>query len=1359
MSIYAGERLTPLKLQYKEYSQWQNRELKKGEIAKQENYWLEQFAGGIPVLELPTDFNRPLVQSFAGNSVSFEIDEKQRCGLNRLALETGCTLYMVLFALYSIFLAKISNQEDIVIGSPTAGRNHADLESIIGIFLNTLPLRTGPESSKTFAGYVSNLKETILTAFENQDYPYEDLVKNVSVDRDMSRNPLFDVMFILQNMATGIFEIPGLKILPYQYEHTSAKFDLTLIAREEEEKIYFTLEYCTALFRDSTARGFVQYFKNTIDAALQDPGIKIAGIEIITPGEKKRILLDFNNTRKEYPGEKTIHQLFAEQVSIIPDKIALVFENAHLTYKGLHEKVDSLARLLKSKGVAPNRVVGLSMERSLEMITGLYGILEAGGAYLPCDPNYPEKRVKYMFEKSETRLLLSRGGLVAQYRDMPVRGEVLDIDASYAHSADKNRIPHIHINRSHDLAYLIFTSGSTGNPKGIMIEHKSVVNFIEGIADIIDFSPGKTILAVTTISFDIFVLETLLPLAKGLKVVIAAERHQNDPDLLSDIILKNKVNMVQFTPSRLKMLIAVNRLDCLKEVRELMVGGEAFPGDLLACLQKSFKGKIFNMYGPTETTVWSTVKDLTLSAEINIGTPIANTYVYILDKNHNLQPIGITGELGIGGAGTARGYLNNPELTADKFEHVLWNLQDNRDGYHRSYKSYILYKTGDMARWLPDGNIDFLGRVDEQVKIRGFRIESGEIEGLLLKRDGIKEVVVTSKDDSMGNKCLCAYYISDLELSVSDLRKYCSGSLPEYMIPSYFMRMEKFPLTPNGKIHRKLLPNPEIKTGAAAAAPRNETEKKLVEIWSTVLAVQAGQISIDSNFFELGGHSLSAVILISIIHKELTVKIPLTVLFKKPNIRDLSQSISEMAKEIYISITPAEKREYYPLSSAQMRLYVIQQMEPGNLVYNFPQTFTWEGPLHREKLEQSFKQLIRRHVGLRTSFLMMEEETYQRIYDETGFKIEYYEMNGGDGGAVIKKFIRPFDLSKPPIRVGLVQIEKNKHLLMLDMHHIITDFVSNRVLVDDFAAIYEEESLPALRLQYTDFSQWHNELLKSGQIKKQERYWLEVFKEGVPPLNLPTDFSTPGVTNGEGSDLAFTIENEKYDMLNELRRQTGTTFFVLLLTIYYILLYKYTGKEDVVIANPTAGRYHPDLEGIIGVFINMLAMRNRPQENKTFSEFINEVKEKTLTALENQDFQFDELVKKLGLHRNMKTNPLNDCVFNYIDVRTNEERKELSSEIKISPYAYERNVNPFNLLLIATVTENMINMMLTYPSLLFKRTTMEKMAENYMDIINQVSEDGEIRLADIKLSHDLFIVKSSVRRKEESDFNFIQLEK
>jgi amino acid adenylation domain-containing protein len=1374
MSIYAGKHLSPLKLQYKEYSQWQNRELQKGEIAKQQNYWLERFENGVPILELPTDFNRPPLQSFAGNSVSFEIGEKQKDALNRLALEMGCTLYMVLIALYSIFLAKISNQEDIVIGSPTAGRDHADLESIIGIFLNTLPLRTGPVSSKTFTKYVSNLRETILTAFENQDYPYEDLVKNVSVDRDMSRNPLFDVMFILQSMDTGILEIPGLKISPYQHEHTSAKFDLTLIAREEEEKIYFTLEYCTALFRDSTARGFVQYFKNTINAALQDPGIKIAGIEIITPREKKRILFDFNNTRKEYPGGKTIHQLFTERASIIPDKIALVFENAHLTYKGLHEKVDSLARLLKSKGVAPNRVVGLSMERSLEMITGIYGILAAGGAYLPCDPNYPEKRVKYMFEKSETRLLLSRGGLVAKYRDMPVPGEVIDIDASYAPCADKNRIHHS--NRTDDLAYLIFTSGSTGNPKGILIEHKSVVNFIEGIANIIDFSPGKTILAVTTISFDIFVLETLLPLAKGLKVVIAAERHQNDPDLLSEIILKIKVNMVQLTPSRLKMLIAVNRLDCLKEVRELMVGGEAFPGDLLACLQKSFKGKIFNMYGPTETTVWSTVKDLTLSAEINIGTPIANTYIYILDKNHNLQPIGITGELGIGGTGTARGYLNNPELTADKFDHderqklpgkIHMQSCNHAVMHPRSHaimpSTYHLippsphspiYRTGDMARWLPDGNIDFLGRVDEQVKIRGFRIETGEIEGLLLTREGIKEVVVTTKDDSMGNKCLCAYYISDMELSVSDLRKYCSGSLPEYMIPSYFMSVEKFPLTPNGKIHRKLLPNPEIKTGAPPAAPRNETEKKLVEIWCRVLAVQAEQISIDTNFFELGGHSLTAVILISIIHKELAVKIPLTVFFKKPNIRDLSQSISEMAKDIYISILPAEKREYYPLSSAQMRLYVIQQMEPGNLVYNFPQAFTCEGKLHREKLEQSFKQLIRRHVGLRTSFLMVEEETCQRINDDTEFKIEYYEMNGGDAAAVIKKFIRPFDLSKPPLRAGLAQIEKNKHLLILDMHHIITDFVSNRVLVDDFTAIYEKEPLPALRLQYTDFSQWHNELLKSGQIKKQERYWLEVFKEEVPPLNLPTDFSTPGVSNGEGCDLPFTIENDKYDMLNELRRQTGTTFFVLLLTIYYILLYKYTGKEDIVIANPTAGRYHPDLEGIIGVFINLLAMRNRPRGNKTFNEFINEVKENTLAALENQDFQFDELVKKLGLQRNTKTNPLNDCVFNYIDVRTNEERKELSSEIKISPYEYERNVNPFNLLLIAAVTENMINMILTYPSLLFKRTTMEKMTENYMNIINQVSEDREIRLADIKLSHDLFIAKSSVQRKEESDFNF-----
>ncbi|MCK5056810.1 MAG: amino acid adenylation domain-containing protein, partial [Candidatus Aminicenantes bacterium] len=1186
MDLYSGEELAPIKIHYKDFSEWQNNRKESPAIKEQEDYWLNMFAGEIPVLALPTDYPRPMAQSFAGISVTFELNPEHSRALKKMALAEGVTLYMLLLGLCNLFLFKISSQEDIVIGTPTAGRGHADLEQVIGVFVNTLVLRNFPTGKKTFKAFLNEVKERTLEAFEKQDYQFEDLVEHVVVDRDMSRNPLFDVMFIFQDSELpGVREeVPNLKLTPYAYETGTSKFDLTIHTLDTGKNLLCKFEFCTKLFKKETIKRFITYFIKIVSFILKDPEQELAEIEIIAGEEKRKILYDFNDTGVEFPRDKTIHELFREQVEKKPDNAAINAislapispgDKIQLTYRELDETTNRFARRLRTEGVNGDCIVALMVDRSLEMMAAILGILKAGSAYLPIDPGFPQARIKYMLQDSETIFLITQKDLKDRYTGSGFCGKVIDILDGRLYMGNRHKLENI--NSSSDLAYLIYTSGSTGKPKGILIEHRNIANFIEGIITRINFETGKSILSLTTISFDIFVLETILPLIKGLKLYIATEQQQNDPECLKGIIRNDMIDMLQVTPSRLKLIMnSIDKLACLKGIKELLVGGEAFPEDVNKNLQKEFRGKIYNLYGPTETTVWSTLKDISGINEINIGKPIANTCVYILDKYGKLQPVGILGELWIGGEGTARGYVNNQELTADKF------IPNSYLG------SGWLYRTGDLARWLPHGDIEFLGRIDYQVKIRGFRIEVGEIENYLLEHAEIKEAIVISEMDNSGDRYLCAYIVTGKEFGVSELRRYLAQELPDYMIPSYFVMLEKIPLTPNGKVDRKALPKP----GAAAVgeeytAPMNELTRRLAAIWSEVLGMEKGEVGIDSNFFSLGGHSLKATTLVSKIHKGLNYKIPLAEIFKKPTIRGLSGYIETTEGEIYTSIEVTEEREYYPLSSAQKRMYFLQQMESESTTYNIPAMVELTGNLDKEKWEEAFKKLINRHESLRTSFEMIGEELFQRIHREVEFGINYYDNDGGEEeskvGNIFKNIIRPFVLNKAPLlRVALIRTGERTYKLAIDLHHIIADGFSMNILMREFSTVYIGEELPGLRMQYRDFSEWQNSEVQNDALKRQEEYWLGVFAGKIPELNLPTDYERPTVKCYDGDKFPFIIEENLTEKLKELAKQADTTLYMVLLAVLNILLSRYTGQDDIVVGSPITGRWHADLQTIIG---------------------------------------------------------------------------------------------------------------------------------------------------------------------------------
>ncbi len=858
VELYSGKELPELRIQYKDFTLWQNKLFNSDLIKKQENYWLETFGvhdnrySEIPVLNMPTDFPRPAVLNFEGDKIAFTIDKELADKLNQVAKEKGATMYMVLLSIFNILLSKYSGHEDIIIGSPIAGRRHADLENIIGMFVNTLAMRNYPVAEKSFDEFLEDVKENALKAYENQDYQFEMLVDQLKLDRDLSRNPLFDVMFALQNANSTRFEMNGLKFMPYEIENKIAKFDLNLNAIETDEGIEFVLEYSTSLFKKVTIEKIARHFENIIREIVEKPTTQIAEIIIIS-NEERECILEKNSARMDYPEEKLIHQLFEEQVSKTPEKIALVFEDQFMTYEQLNAKSNQLARKLRKIGVGRNQLVGIMVNRSLEMLVGILGVLKAGGAYLPIDPEYPEVRIEYMLEDSKTNVLLGQTNL----NELSFIGKRINLDDDNSYLADDTNLETI--NSSTDLAYVIYTSGSTGKPKGVQIGHKSVHNFINGIADKIEFIQDKAILSLTTICFDIFVLETLLPLTRGLKVVIANEEEQNTPELINNLLFKNQIDMIQMTPSRMQlMLVGNDELTGLRNLKEIMIGGETFPERLLEKLKSLTKARIYNMYGPTETTVWSTVKELTHSEKITIGQPITNTGIYILDKNANLVPENVAGELYISGDGLAKGYLNNPKLTDEKFVQNPYSLNEK------------MYRTGDLVRWLPDGELEFLGRIDHQVKIRGYRIESGEIEAQLLKHQAIKETVVIDREDQHGSKYLCAYFVEVRgrksvagELSIADLRAFLAKELPDYMIPSYFIQLDQLPLTPNGKIDRKALPEPDgsISIGVEYMAPSTIIEEKIALIWSEILGVE--KVGVHDNFFELGGHSLRATTFIS----------------------------------------------------------------------------------------------------------------------------------------------------------------------------------------------------------------------------------------------------------------------------------------------------------------------------------------------------------------------------------------------------------------------------------------------------------------------------------------------------------------
>ncbi len=1242
--------ITPLRIQYKDYAAWQQAQLSGETLQHHKSYWLQQFAGELPVLELPSDYVRPPIKTYNGGTIAKVIGATATTGIKAIGQQKGGTLFMGLLAAVNALLYRYTGQEDIIIGSPIAGREHADLHDQIGFYLNTLALRTRFSGTDSYQALFDKVQAVTMDAYTHQVYPFDELIDDLNLQRDMSRSALFDVMVVLQNNETKVTTAAApstaaaasdtLNAAPYGGgEPPVSKFDITFNFTEAGDELHAVVDFNSDIYSTDTIQRMLNHLEQLMQAIIQQPTEPIHTLPYLSATETDQLLLNFNDTQADYPKDTTLVSWFETQTAATPDKIAVVFGDTKLSYAALNEQANQLGHYLRQEyQLQPNDFVGICLQRSHWLMVAIWGILKSGSAYVPMDPDYPQERIDFLIKDSACKVLIDAA--------------FIDRFAQQQGLSTQNPEP---LAKPQDLAYVIYTSGSTGQPKGVMVAHYNIVNYIHWFVSKYNIQPGESTLLVSSITFDGMLTGLFGAFLSGSAIHVLSKELPQSPQDLASYIHDHQITFIKITPAPLKLMVADEEsFDIFKRathLRLILCGGEAINRSDVQAIQTAAPHiTMVNHYGPTETTVGCIAAEVKPAAgEIPIGFPINNMQVYILDAWQQLVPLGVLGEICISGEGLAKGYLNNPELTAAKYVPNPFKPGER------------MYKTGDIGRWLPDGRVVFLGRRDHQVKIRGYRIEAGEVEAALQKHPAITGAVVTARAAKTGDNELAAYLIGTEPLNVQDIRNYLKTQLPDYMVPTHFVQLDAFPLNNSGKVDRKALPAPEglgLQSGVEYIAPRNEVENKLAEIWSELLGRDKDTISVKDNFFELGGHSLKATRLVGRIYKELEVKLPLQSVFIKAILEEQALLVAEAGKTQYMAIEPLPLQPHYALSPSQRRLWVLSQFEEGNIAYNMPGVYLFEGNINHEALAYAFQTLIGRHESLRTVFREDETgEVRQFILpaDQTGFAIAYHNLTGTTGQeAQVQTLVQanastPFNLAMGPLlRVSLYETDGGKWVFNYVIHHIISDGVSMEILFAEVLQLYSAfisgtgNPLPPLRIQYKDYAAWQLAQLSGEQLKLHEGYWLQQFSGETPVLDLPGDKTRPAMKTYSGGAVSHFINPEITGGLKKLSQEQGATLFMGLLAATNALLFKYTDQTDIVIGTQIAGREHADLENQIGFYLNTLALRAQFSATDSYSALLDHVKTITLGAYEHQVYPFDELVNALPLRRDLSRNAIYD---------------------------------------------------------------------------------------------------------------------
>ena len=1328
--------LTPLTIQYGDFAIWQ-REWLQGEVLQtQLSYWEQQLKDAPALLVLPTDRPRPAVQTFAGATQEFALPIELTQKLTKLSQEQGCTLFMTLLAAYDTLLYRYTEQEDILVGTPIANRDHSEIEGLIGFFVNTLVLRTDLSGNPSFNELLGRVRQMAMEAYSHQDLPFEMLVETLHPERDLSHSPLFQVDFLLQNDPLSQVELTGLTATLLPIESTTAKFDLTLAMSNTATGLVGVFEYNTDLFDGTTIERVVGHFVTLLEAIVANPQQHIAELPMLTAVEQQLLFGEWNDTQADYPDHQCVHQLFESQVELTPNAVAVVFGNEQLTYQQLNTQANQLAHYLQSVGVGTETFVGIYLERSLSIIVALLAILKAGGAYVPLDPDYPQQRLADISQDSQLSFLISKTKLLGS---LPVQGtKVIVLDAESQNlTAQPQDNPNSEV-KPENLTCILYTSGSTGKPKGVMLSHGALVSHSCAISEVFGLTSSDRVLQFASFSFDVAAEEIFPSWYTGGTVVLRPA--QMFPDLASfaRFIAQEKLTVLNITPAYWhEWAIAVSQQDATvpESLRLVAVGGDSVLPETVTMWRQLVGNRVscINVYGPTEASVTAIVNDLLdpkleTTNTVLIGRPIANTQAYILDGNLQPVPIGVKGELHLGGVRLARGYLNRPELTQEKF---IPNLFMEGEGNR-------LYKTGDLARYLPNGSIECFGRIDNQVKVRGFRIELGEIETVLNQHPHVQISCVIVREDTPGDKCLVGYVVPlEQKLpTISELRQFLSSKLPLYMVPQAFVMLETLPLTLNRKVDRRALPAPDLYSNLLKkyVAPRTPVEEMLAQMWAQVLKVE--QVGIHDNFFEIGGHSLLATQLVSRIRNIFKIELPLRTLFAAATVEQLVRSIGQLQQEDLELTSPPILRRVenteLSLSYAQQRLWFLEQLQPNSGLYNIPLALRLVGTFNRSALEQSLQEIIARHEALRTNFIAVDGKALQIIQTATDWQVsivDLQDLSTPEQEIAIQELaqqqaLQPFDLATQAlVRAKLLVLNKTEHILLVCMHHIVSDEWSIGVFLQELTALYNAYSqgkspnLAPLPIQYADFALWQRQWLQGDVLQSQLNYWQEQLKDAPALLQLTTDRPRPAVQTFAGAYQKFELSPKLTQKLTQLSQQQGATLFMTLLAAFDTLLYRYTGQSDILVGTPIANRDHSEIEGLIGFFVNTLVMRTDLSENPSFSSLLTRVREMALGAYSHQDLPFEMLVEVLQPQRNLSHTPLFQVAFLFQNTPTSGV--ELSG-LTISDLPPENVTAKFDLTLAIGNTATGLVGMLEYNTDLFDSSTIKRMADHFVTLLEGI---------------------------------------
>jgi len=1330
--------LEELKLQYADFAVWQREWLQAEVLEQQLSYWRQQL-GGLEVLELPTDRVRPKVASHRGHSLSVELSEELTKGLRELSQREGVTLFMTLLAAFQALLHRYSGQEDIAVGVPVANRNQVEIENLIGFFVNTLVMRTDLGGVPSFKELVGRVRKVALEAYTYQGVPFEKLVEEIKPERDLSRAPLFQVMFVLQNTPIEDLRLKDVAVMSVDSENRMAKFDLTLVAMETERGLLISMEYSTDLFSEDAIRRMLGCYEVLLEAALANTEQRISELPLLTKEDKYRLLTQWNETETEYGETRLVHEVIAEQASRRKDAIAIKSEQGELSYGELDHRANQLAHYLKELGVGPEVRVGISMERGSEMMVGLLGVLKAGGAYLPLDPTYPQERLSYMLQDAGIAVLLTQERLLERLPSCAV--SVLCIDAdwpSISRQSAKNLTPAALPENS---AYVIYTSGSTGRPKAVVNIHSAIRNRLLWMQNEYRLTDGDRVLQKTPFIFDVSVWEFLWPLMTGATLVMARPGGHQDPAYLVRSIVEERITRMHFVPSMLRAFLEQEGVEQCVSLRDVFCSGEALSWELQERFFMRSQARLHNLYGPTEAaievTYWECERGC-LHSIVPIGRPIANTQIYLLDQHMQPVAIGTEGELHIGGVGLARGYHARPDLTAERFVPVPF---DGKTGAR-------LYKTGDRVRYLPDGNLEFLGRMDNQLKIRGVRIELGEIEAVLRKHPDVIEAVVVAREGNEHDQRLVAYLIGreGMPPNHAELRSFLKERLPEYMVPNAFVWLEKLPVTANGKLDRKALPESDRSVIDQQRERRTPVEDIICGLWAQMLQVE--QIGIDDNFFELGGHSLLATQIVLRIREVLSVELSVMTLFEAPTVKGLARKIEELMERGEQTTAPpivrAQRTRDLPLSYAQQRLWFMEQLDPGSATYNTPAAVRLKGQLDEIALRQSINEVVRRHEVLRTVFPAREGNPVQEVrrageVELPVIGLSSMEREEGQEQAklvVEKEARRGFDLSEGPLlRALLVKLGEEEHVLMVTMHHIVSDGWSTGILVKEFSQLYEayhqgeESGLEELELQYVDFAIWQREWLQGEVLEEQLSYWRQQLR-GLEVLELPTDRVRPRVASHQGRSVNFEISEDLTKGLRELSQREGVTLFMTLLAAFQALLHRYSGQSDVAVGTDIANRDQIEIEGLMGFFVNQLVMRTDLGGNPSFRDLLQRVRTIALGGYAHQNLPFERIVEDLALERDMSRGPL----FQVKLVLENQPQQDLELYgLKLESLESSSEAIKLDLNLVVKEGTNQLRGILHYAVDLFDRPRAERILEHWQLILEQMVADAKQRIDEVEL--------------------------